>query len=375
MDLLVLNQLTISNLRNISDVTIRPAHGINLILGDNGSGKTTLLEAIHLLALGRSFRTRTLKNAVQFGQQKLQIVAKIKNDIPVGLLFDLTDGLQIRLNSARVKKLSELASQLPLQMIPANCHQFFEQGPRYRRQLLDWGVFHVEPDFNYHWQSYRRVLQQRNSALRQCKQNDEIQLWDNHLANHGEQISRLRQQYLESLLDHFKAIFSRLCPEYLSATYSLRYQSGWQKEQSLKDVLSTTVERDKQLAYTRSGCHAADWTFKVNDSDPSTIFSRGQQKLFFLALCMAQQQAVVVNSIAKGNAAMSEIGIIIIDDISSELDDQHQMLVLTELANLHAQSFITSTDLSLSKSIKTTEQNAVFHVKQGVVSNKDETLS
>ncbi|RLA01991.1 MAG: DNA replication and repair protein RecF, partial [Gammaproteobacteria bacterium] len=144
----MLSQLTLLNLRNISELSLQPATGINLITGDNGSGKTSILEAIHLLALGRSFRTRSLKNVVQFDQQQFQVVAKIKAETPVGLQFNINTGLQIRLNNAPLKKLSELAMQLPLQLIPTNCHQFFEQGPRYRRQLLDWGLFHVEPSFN-----------------------------------------------------------------------------------------------------------------------------------------------------------------------------------------------------------------------------------
>ena len=366
----MLKQLTISNLRNITDISIRPASGINLILGENGSGKTSLLEAIHLLALGRSFRARSLKTAVQFGEQHLQVVARTKNNVPVGLLFDLRDGLQIRLNSAPLKKLSELAAQLPLQLVPANCHQFFEQGPRYRRQLLDWGLFHVEPDFNYHWQSYRRVLQQRNSALRQRKKHNEIQLWDNHLAHHGEEISNHRQRHLGNLLQQFKVIFPRLCPEFSDSAYALRYQSGWLKDQSLKDSLQSTVERDAQLGYTRSGSHAADWTFRINEIDPAAIFSRGQQKLFVLALCIAQVTITLENKHLNTDSS-----IILIDDISSELDLKHQSLVLTELSKLPVQSFITSTDFTLSKTLNDTENNSVFHVKQGLVSSNNDSLS
>jgi DNA replication and repair protein RecF len=246
MDLLVLNQLTITNLRNITELVIQPSSGINLIVGDNGSGKTTILEAIHLLSLGRSFRTRFLKNAVQFGHQKLQVIAKTTSDAPVGLQFDLTQGLQIRLNSQPLKRLSDLASQLPLQLIPANCHQFFEQGPRYRRQLLDWGLFHVEPSFNYQWQSYRKVVQQRNSALRQHKKDQEIQVWDNHLAEYGEKITSLRQQQLELILEKFSNIFPRLCPEFSNVEFALQFKSGWAKEHSLIEVLNANLERDKK---------------------------------------------------------------------------------------------------------------------------------
>ena len=353
----MLSQLTLSNLRNISELSIRPAAGINLILGDNGSGKTSMLEAIHLLALGRSFRTRSLKNIVQFGQQQFQVIGKIKEDTPVGLQFNVNIGLQIRLNNAPLKKLSELAIQLPLQLIPANCHQFFEQGPRYRRQLLDWGLFHVEPSFNYQWQSYRKVLQQRNSALRQRKKVDEIQLWDSHLALYGEAINSHRQKQLGRLLEQFEQIFPRLCPEFRDGNFSLKYRTGWSKDLLLEASLHSSIERDRQLGYTRSGCHAADWSFRVNGLDPAEIFSRGQQKLFFLALCMAQ--ARMTELVSHQNS------ILLLDDISSELDQDHQNNVLDELSTLPVQSFITATSITA----KINHEIEVFHVKQGEISD------
>ncbi|HDY84862.1 hypothetical protein LCGC14_0643270 [marine sediment metagenome] len=360
MDLLVLNQITISNLRNITELIIQPSSGINLIVGNNGSGKTTILEAIHLLTLGRSFRTRFLKNAVQFGQPKFQVIAKTTNDMPVGLQFTLTEGLQIRINSQPLKRLSDLATQLPLQLIPANCHQFFEQGPRYRRQLLDWGLFHVEPNFNYQWQSYRKVIQQRNSALRQHKNDQEIQLWDRHLAAFGEEITRLRQQQLNVILDRFSSIFPRLCPEFSDAQFSLQFKSGWSKEFSLIDVLNTNIERDKKLGYTRSGSHAADWSFSINGIDPAEIFSRGQQKLFVLALSMAQAEITL-------NSAQHTRSILLIDDISSELDQYHQKIIISELAKLPVQTFISSTDSILISSLEQDAFATVFHVKHGAI--------
>ena len=354
----MLSQLSISSLRNISAINIQPSKEVNFLLGDNGSGKTSIIEAIHLLALGRSFRTRTLKNVIQFGQQQFQVIAKINSDTPVGLQYSLTSGIQIRLNSAPLKKLSDLASQLPLQYISANCHQFFELGPRFRRQLVDWGVFHVEHRFNYHWQSYKKVLQQRNSALKKRKPTAEITLWNTHLSEHGEQINSYRLSYLSNLLTEFVPIFTRLCTDFKLAEVSLKYQSGWLKEQSLSASLDSSFERDRKLGYTRSGAHAADWSFKLNDADPAEMLSRGQQKLFYLALSMAQGKL----AIKDGN----ERSILLIDDLSSELDIAHQQNVLIELKKLPVQSFISSTDLSLGELVKD-EKDKVFHVEQGAI--------
>jgi DNA replication and repair protein RecF len=351
----LLNTLTIENLRNISQTNVQPSTNINLFLGVNGSGKSSILEAIYLLALGRSFRTNTLKSAIKFDNEFFRVLARTSNDLPVGVQYDSGKGMQIRLNSMPLKRLSELATQLPLQYISANCHQFFEQGPRFRRQQLDWAVFHVEHEFNYVWNSYKKIIRQRNHSLKTKQAINEITIWDKQLISFASQIDIFRQQLLDKLLPIFSQIFSIICPSFVGATYTLKYKKGWNKAESLADVLSANLIRDRQLGYTRNGVHAADWSIKINDINPPDILSRGQQKLFFIAICMAQSILVTQHTQQKS--------ILLVDDLSSELDESHQRNVLAEIQKLPVQSFITSTNETLSD--LASEQLKVFHVKQG----------
>lgn len=356
----MLAQIDIHHFRNITQAQLQPAQGINLILGENGSGKTSLLEAIFVLAMGRSFRSRFLKNLVKHEQQRLTLFARSLDKTPIGLQYDLQGGLQIRLNNAPLKRLSDLAFHIPVQSIPANCHQFFEQGPKYRRKMVDWGVFHVEHQFNYHWQAYKKVLQQRNAAIKSHKPLPEISLWDKALSQHGNAITEMRQRYLKQLIIEFRPFFKKLCPELADYTFSLRYLQGWNKDYLFADYLKTNLERDMALGYTRSGPHAADWSFRVNNADPYEMLSRGQQKLFFLSLCMAQIMILA-------NQKRQENTLLLIDDLSSELDWHHQQTVIKTLRDLPVQSFISSTNLALSALI-TAENEKRFHVEHGVIS-------
>lgn len=359
----MLTHLALSHFRNFKEIEIQPASRINLILGENGSGKTSLLEAIHLLGLGRSFRTRVIKNAVQFNAQYCRVFARIQNQTPVGFQFDLSTGMHIRLNNAPLKKLSELATHLPLQFIPANCHAFFESGPRFRRKLVDWGLFHVEHEFLYHWQSYRKALLHRNATLKQHKKKNETQLWNGTLVQHGEAISALRLNYIKLIKPLFDKYFQQLCPVLDDVEFSLRYQPGWNKDQSFADVLINTIDRDQTLGYTRSGPHSADWSMRINNADPAEVLSRGQQKLFFIAISLAQVELLY----AENNGE----SLLLIDDISSELDDLHQQLLINCIAKLPVQSFLTSTQVTLKNQIDTLNQHQVFHVKHGQVTTEN----
>lgn len=353
----MLTELSLTHFRNFQQSVVYPASGVNLLIGENGSGKTSVLEAIYLLGMGRSFRTRNLKHVIQTDQRQCQVFARISPGTPVGLQFSSTAGLQIRLNNAPLKKLSELASHLPLQYISANCHQFFELGPGFRRKVVDWGLFHVEQDFLFYWQSYKKVLSQRNAALRNSKPISEIQVWDSALIGHGKKLALYRNEYLEKLVIRFKHWFNKLCSEFSNAKLELRYLNGWPKEYEFAEVLKTSINRDVALGYTRSGPHAADWSIRIDGHDPAEMCSRGQQKLFYLAINLAQ-----ISLLQEINQHKS---ILLIDDISSELDIHHQRSVLDCIKTLQVQSFISTTNPELNTSINTDENDIMFHVERG----------
>lgn len=362
----MLTELRLTNFRNISAATVSPAPGINLLVGENGSGKTSLLEAVYLLAMGRSFRSRNLKHLIQHGYEHCQVFGRIDRTIPLGIQLGGTAGVQIRLNNAPLKKLSELVLHLPLQYIPANCHQFFEQGPKFRRKVVDWGLFHVEHDFLFHWQNYRKVLQQRNAALRAQKSNKEVSLWDGQLISYGLRLTQYREAYLQEVLQLFQYWFTQICNDYKSASFELRYAAGWPKNTELSVALQSNIDRDRMLGYSRNGPHAADWSIKIDGADPLELLSRGQQKLFYLAISFAQ-----LSLLTKKRQQQS---ILLIDDISSELDSSHQQLVLAAIKTIGIQTFITTTADDLQSLLNIQESDAVFHVKQGEVTSSHQPI-
>src|SRR4030066_673001 len=165
--------LVIQNIRVYECIDLEPSPHLNLVSGANASGKTTLLEAIHLLGTGRSFRTAQAEQLRRKGSLGLSIVGKLNSgggEIGrLGMVHDL-DGRKASINGLEQKTVSNLALHLPLQGISPDTHYDFQQSPKHRRGILDWGLFHVEPDFRKLWLRYQRILNQRNAALKDREQ-------------------------------------------------------------------------------------------------------------------------------------------------------------------------------------------------------------
>jgi hypothetical protein len=62
--------------------------------------------------------------------------------------------------------LTELCARIAVVTFEPGSHDLIGGGAEHRRRYLDWGLFHVEPDFLPWWRRYARALKQRNAALK-----------------------------------------------------------------------------------------------------------------------------------------------------------------------------------------------------------------
>ena len=61
---MAIDKLSLTNFRNISDVTITLHPKLNFVYGLNASGKTSLLESLYFVSTGRSFKSRRIENII-----------------------------------------------------------------------------------------------------------------------------------------------------------------------------------------------------------------------------------------------------------------------------------------------------------------------
>lgn len=351
---MILKHLKIHQFRNFLALSLRPHPRINLIYGENGSGKTNLLEAIHHLSTGKSFRTTLSSRVIHHGAEACQIHGLIQKDflsLSVGIERHRHEPSKLYLNQAP-SHAAELVSHFPLRLINPDSFNFLVGGPAFRRQLLNWGVFHVEPSFWLLWRQTQRILKQRNALLKKG-QRKELKGWDEQLVNHANQLVPLYKQYFSV----FEPIFNELIKQFLPKfTFKLSYHPGWDEKIPLIDLLESNYPKDQAQARTHAGPHRADIKIRCNKHLAKEFLSRGQQKLLVCALILAQ--GMVLKEHHSLNCTY------LLDDLAAELDPINLKRVCDLLNTMEAQVFITSSDNKLTESLFSANQISMFHVEQ-----------
>ena len=356
-----IDQLSTVNFRNLSSLTLQPNARFNIIYGDNGAGKTTILEAIYYLSRGKSFRSQQAKTIIQQDQPQLSVFARLtrnQQQMALGIERQSNGQRRIHIDKQPQQTAATLTERLPIQFLSAQSARYFYDGPKARRKLLDWGVFHVEPGFYQAWQNMQQCIKQRNALLKIKASQLELAVWDQQLTKLAEVINEQRLRYIECLTPLLRQYIEQLLRQRLPI--SIQFQQGWPKQSNLLDALNAHLPRDLITGYTSVGPHKADLQLVLDKRIPAKDFlSQGQQKLAVYALSLAQSLLL--------QQQLGQTPIYLLDDLSAELDQQHANNVLTCLKELAGQVFITAIDAAPLQEALANTTHQLFHVKHGNV--------
>lgn len=336
---MILTRLQVRQLRCLEEVELLPAPGLNVLIGGNGAGKSSLIEAVHLLGYGRSFRGRVSDGLIRRNSPHLEVYAEWlgtgASQHRAGLRHT-GSRWEARLDGEPAPSLTELCARIAVVTFEPGSHDLIAGGAEHRRRFLDWGLFHVEQEFLPQWRRYMRALKQRNALLKSGPAPATLSPWDQELADAGERLTRLREDYLDRLEPILAAEASEFLQELGAAR--LEFRPGWKREDlSLADALLLGRERDIALGYTGSGPHRADWRIDFDALPGREALSRGQEKLTALACILGQ---------ARDFAGQTgEWPVICLDDLASELDRPHQARALQRAQASGAQVLLTGTQL------------------------------
>jgi DNA replication and repair protein RecF len=354
---LILRELRLDNLRNLHALRLSPGAGLNVLVGANGAGKTSILEGVYLLSHGRSFRTRLNDILLSEGADRLDVFGMIESAGRMSRVGLSWDGARWsgRVDGEDGSSLTSVLRRCAAVCFEPGSHALISGPSEGRRRLVDWGVFHVEPSFPQVAARYRRALRQRNAALRDRAGDAVLSAWEDELAAAAAPLDAMRQRYLGSFIPRLVALLSAFLPGLGPGT--IRVRRGWPVDQPLRQVLSESRGVDRERGHTTRGPHRADWQMSFPGATRREQLSRGQEKLCAIACVLAQAQSL--------RADRGEWPIIVLDDLASELDDNHQGLALAAL-DQEAQVFISGTGVPVSLQARRAAFSA-FHVEHGQV--------
>ena len=319
------------------------------LVGPNASGKTSLLEGLHFLAYGRSFRCHERSQLLRKGSNAFRLQAEISDQVGSAALLSRgePEALRCQINERQVS-LTEVATRLPVHLIDPSVHRLIEGLPQERRRLLDTGAFHVEPTYLEGWRRFRRLLRQRNAALKGANPKRDARIWDSQFGPVAAAVDEIRRDYVRRWSASFRPTAASL--GLIGA--SLDYRRGWPEDSSLERILEAGLERDVSTGVTQVGPQRADVRVLLDGRAAKRIVSRGQQKLLASALVLSQLRLMKQSS---------QEGILLLDDPGAELDVDNLGRFLSVLAELPMQMIVTAT---FPAALEALPHLQMFHVKQ-----------
>lgn len=354
-----IQEIEIRNFRNLKDVALPLNSAFNVLYGLNGSGKTSFLEAIFFLSSGRSFRARSTEYLTQDKMDSFSVFCRLQSEetiLPIGTQRMRSGEKRVRIDGREENSYVEAAKALPLLLINTDEHQLIVGGPEFRRQFMNWGMFHVEPNFHPCWQRLQQAVRQRNAILKKFGGHaEDLASWDRELILRGEWMDEMRRIYVERLMPHVKKFTELLLGDIGEILIS--YYPGWNEKEGLEKILARSFVRDQQLGYTQYGPHRMDLNIRVGGYPAKEVLSRGQQKLMVYAMRLAQGMLLREQ---KGKSC-----IYLIDDFIAELDKQKRSLVSQSLQALQAQVFVTGVEKGELLEVMEDMSASMFHVEQG----------
>ena len=231
-------------------------------------------------------------------------------------------------------------------------------------------MFHVKHDFSNQWKNFNRVLKQRNACIRlgdksKSVTNDSmLSYWTEQFCQLSIEVSMLRSAYVSEIISELNSWLAILLPS-INNRVTVQYLQGWPQKNTLIDVLNNNQEKETSFGYSLYGAHKFDVKFLLDKKAIETQLSRGQQKLFLLALTFAQASFIARVKLVKP--------ILLIDDIGAELDINSRTTLSTAIDKLDCQVIITAIEPNVLHPFIggcDDRKYSMFHVKHGKVSEK-----
>lgn len=335
---MLLRSLRLRNHRNYAELDLTPGPGVNVFIGANGQGKTNLLEAVAMLALSTSPRSRRELELIGPVAQMSRIEAEVES---AGLKAELAISLNLEGERARRvievdgvrRRAFDLPGRFRVTLFWPDDLGLVKAGPELRRRFLNQMLVQVEPGYARALAGLKRVLEQRNSLLKQIsageQSGDVLEPWNIELIRLGGEVVAARS-----------AAVRELEPD--AATYHAEIAGGERlkisylgPQDNLAEAVHNSLTEDLRRGSTTVGPHHDDVRILLGGQEARAYGSQGQQRTAVVSLKLAEAALVARRT--------GERPVLLLDDVLSELDGERRAALLRQVAG-EGQVIITSVE-------------------------------
>src|SRR4030043_761504 len=367
-----LKKLELKNYRNYSHANLNFDQNTILILGNNGNGKTNLLESIYYLSTGRSHRTYSQDEIINWGSEYSKVKALIgseKEDEPDRFIeIELQKGNDIKIKVDKIsrRKKSDFISILPSVIFSPDDLKIVKSGPMDRRNFLDSILEKIDPLYYRQRLQYQKIITQRSSLIKSFNvktdagSNSTLDAWDDNIVKYGADIIKKRFDLLTEFAIEFKNYISRFFKEVkVDINYIFSWNRGYgsddladyrdKKNQVMENLepddiksifqreLKGSLEKDLLYKTTTVGPHRDDFMIKLDGRNIRFFGSQGQQRIAAISLRLCELD-ILRKKIKKDP-------VLLLDDVFSELDIERKKILVKAVSD-GFQTFVTTTNIS-----------------------------
>lgn len=369
---MILRKLSILNYKNIRSAELRLSPKFNCFVGMNGVGKTNILDAIYYLSSCRSIFNLPDSHLITHDESFFVLDAEYATDggEPEMLYCGLKKGTKkhFKRNGKEYKRLSQHIGHVPVVLVSPSDSVIIDGGSEERRRLLDVVISQYDNTYLDTLTNYSRLLQQRNTLLKQEEEPDAnlLDIIDMQMAETGKTLYVRRKEYVERLEPLFQQAYDAVSGsrERVSLSYVSHCQRG-----DLLDILRESRAKDRVMGYSLHGVHRDDLDMSIAGYPIKKEGSQGQCKTYTIALKIAQFQFL-----RKTN--LSNTPLLLLDDIFDKLDAKRvSHIVRLVSGNDYGQIFITDTNRErLDEILKSGDFDyKIFNIEDGMVCLKEES--
>lgn len=355
-------KLQAQNFRNLQKDVFEFVPGINCIFGQNGNGKTNLLEAVHLLTNKKSFRKNTgYSQMINIEGESPEVVIQSafeKEGELASYSLRITDESEERYLNNTFEKSKTLSTSVFIN--PFDSYSFHTSST-FRRQWFDSHLSLMNKEFKQVLGRFQKAMRFRNSVLGMGGKNTSVQLRaiDEQIAEYSSFITATRFNFIQELNQHINPTFKAIFSEEHQLQLELDSLFIHWNAQKIFDFYRHQESTDIRAEMTQVGIHRDDYIFSFNGLNAFEFCSLGQQKMAFLSLIFAY--------IELFRYKFTSYPIVLIDDVSGELDSQRWKNLIQYLETKKFQVLITTANENFGKELERIPNSKKFLIEHGTL--------